>query len=80
MIPVGTGNDWGRMFGIPLDYEKAIKIISENKLMLHDVGLVSFFNGPEKKKRYFINIAGLGFESVVVKRTNIRKTRDMVAN
>ena len=75
LIPVGTGNDWGRMFGIPLDYEKAIKIISENKLMLHDVGLVSFFNGTGKKTRYFINIAGLGFESEVVRRTNIQKDK-----
>lgn len=75
LIPVGTGNDWGRMFGIPLDYKKAIKIISENKQMLHDIGTVSFFNGPEKKKRYFINIAGLGFESIVVRRTNIQKDK-----
>lgn len=73
LIPVGTGNDWGRMFGIPLDYPKAVKIISENKRMLHDVGLISFFNGNEKKKRYFINIAGLGFESVVVRKTNHQK-------
>jgi diacylglycerol kinase (ATP) len=73
LIPVGTGNDWGRMFGIPLDYEKAIKIISDNKQMAHDVGLVSFYNGKEKMNRYFINIAGLGFESVVVRRTNIQK-------
>lgn len=75
LIPVGTGNDWGRMFGIPLDYEKAIKIISDNKNMLHDVGLVSFFNGKEKINRYFINIAGLGFESEVVRRTNIQKDK-----
>jgi YegS/Rv2252/BmrU family lipid kinase len=75
LIPVGTGNDWGRMFGIPLDYEKAIRIIRDNKQMVHDVGLVSFFDGPEKKERYFINIAGLGFESVVVRRTNIQKDR-----
>jgi YegS/Rv2252/BmrU family lipid kinase len=75
LIPVGTGNDWGRMFGIPSDYEKAIKIISANKLMIHDIGLISFFNGTEKKSRYFINIAGLGFESVVVKRTNIQKDK-----
>lgn len=75
LIPVGTGNDWGRMFGIPLDYKTAIKIISENKQMLHDIGLVSYFDGPEKKNRYFINIAGLGFESVVVKRTNIQKDK-----
>lgn len=75
IIPVGTGNDWGRMFGIPLDYEKAVKIICDNNKMLHDVGFVSFFNGAEKMNRYFINIAGLGFESVVVRRTNIQKER-----
>jgi diacylglycerol kinase family enzyme len=73
LIPVGTGNDWGRMFGIPLDHEKAINIIIENKVLLHDVGLVSYFEGSRKKERYFINIAGLGFESVVVKRTNHQK-------
>jgi diacylglycerol kinase (ATP) len=75
LIPVGTGNDWGKMFGIPLDYEKAIRIIRDNKLMLHDIGQVSFYDGTEKKKRYFINIAGLGFESVVVMRTNKQKDR-----
>ena len=75
LIPVGTGNDWGRMFGIPLDYEKAVRIISEGKRMLHDIGLMTYFDGAEMKKRYFINIAGLGFESVVVKRTNYQKDR-----
>jgi YegS/Rv2252/BmrU family lipid kinase len=75
LIPVGTGNDWGRMFGIPLDYEKAVKIISTNKTMVHDVGMVSFHNGNEKLNRYFINIAGLGFESVVVRKTNIQKDK-----
>lgn len=73
LIPVGTGNDWGRMFGIPLDYKKAVKIIAENKQMLHDVGVISFYDGSVKQERYFINIAGLGFESVVVKRTNYQK-------
>lgn len=73
LIPVGTGNDWGRMFGIPLDYEKAVKIIAEKKTLVHDIGVVSYHNGSEKKLRYFINIAGLGFESVVVKKTNIQK-------
>lgn len=75
LIPVGTGNDWGRMFGIPLDYEKAVKIISDNKTLLHDVGLVTYYNSNEKKNRYFINIAGLGFESVVVRKTNHQKDK-----
>lgn len=75
LIPVGTGNDWGRMFGIPLNYEGAIRIINEARLMLHDVGVISYYNGHVKNKRYFINIAGLGFESVVVKRTNAQKDK-----
>ncbi|MGD0343134.1 MAG: acylglycerol kinase family protein, partial [Bacteroidales bacterium] len=36
MIPIGTGNDWGRMFGIPLVYEGAIEVIKAGKTMLHD--------------------------------------------
>ncbi len=75
LIPVGTGNDWGKMFGIVPDYEKAVRIISNGLTMLHDIGIVTYFDGNEKKKRYFINIAGLGFESVVVRRTNYQKER-----
>lgn len=75
LIPVGTGNDWGRMFGIPIDYEKAAGIIGGGRQMLHDIGVVHYSDGAERKQRYFINIAGLGFESLVVKRTNYQKER-----
>ena len=75
LIPVGTGNDWGRMFGIPLVYEGAVQVIGEGKLLLHDIGVVNYFDGEKKEKRYFINIAGLGFESVVVKKTNRQKEK-----
>ncbi len=75
MIPIGTGNDWGRMFGIPLVYEGAIEVIKAGKTMLHDIGLIDYYDGEKKEKRYFINIAGLGFESVVVKKTNKQKDK-----
>jgi YegS/Rv2252/BmrU family lipid kinase len=75
LIPVGTGNDWGRMFGIPLDYAGAVNIIKENKIMLHDAGVIQYTEGKESRTRYFINIAGVGFESAVVKRTNHQKER-----
>jgi YegS/Rv2252/BmrU family lipid kinase len=75
LIPVGTGNDWGRMFGIPLMYEGAVAAIRENKVIRHDVGLISYYSGNELHKRYFINIAGLGFEAVVVKKTNKQKDK-----
>jgi YegS/Rv2252/BmrU family lipid kinase len=75
IIPVGTGNDWGRMFGIPLVYEGSVRVIKENKQILHDIGVISYFNGQIKEKRYFLNIAGLGFEAVVVKKTNNQKDK-----
>jgi diacylglycerol kinase (ATP) len=75
LIPVGTGNDWCRMFGIPTSYAKAIQILKEGKQMLHDVGEIRFFEGDEERTRYFLNTAGLGFESVVVKRTNSQKEK-----
>ena len=75
MITVGTGNDWGRMFGIPNDYEGAIRVISQHKTRLQDTGMVYYFHGTEKNKRYFINIAGLGFDAVVAQRTNIQKDK-----
>ena len=77
IIPVGTGNDWGRMFGIPLIYEGAVQVIREGKQMLHDIGVIDYFNADVKTRTYFINIAGLGFEAVVVKKTNRQKDKGM---
>jgi YegS/Rv2252/BmrU family lipid kinase len=74
-IPVGTGNDWGRMFGIPLIYEGAVKVIKENNTLPHDVGVVRYYSGTTQETRYFINIAGLGFEALVVKKTNKQKQK-----
>lgn len=75
MVPVGTGNDWGRMFGIPLVYEGAVNVIKEDKTMLHDIGTISYYDGSEQHKRYFINIAGIGFEALVVSKTNMQKDK-----
>lgn len=75
MITVGTGNDWGKMFGIPPDYEDAIKVIAEGSTRLQDAGIVTYYRGISRESRYFINIAGIGFDAVVVKRTNLQRDR-----
>ncbi len=79
MIPVGTGNDWGRLFGIPNDYKKAAEVIARGRTTLHDAGLAYFYNGSIREKRYFINIAGLGFDALVVVRTNKQKKKGNVS-
>lgn len=73
MIPVGTGNDWGRMFHIPHDYKEAIDVLKKGDTFLQDGGMVSYQNSLSKKERYFVNIAGIGFDAAVVEQTNHMK-------
>jgi diacylglycerol kinase family enzyme len=63
------------MFGIPLVYEGAVNVIKENKTMPHDIGTITYYKDNEQHKRYFINIAGLGFEALVVSKTNKQKDK-----
>lgn len=75
MIPVGSGNDWCRMYGIPSDYQKAVGIIKSRKIFIQDVGVVKCRNGNENTERFFVNVAGLGFDAKVVQKTNKQKDK-----
>jgi diacylglycerol kinase (ATP) len=74
MIPVGTGNDWCRMFSIPNDYKQAIKLITKRKIFIQDTGTIKYISSDGvEKTRYFINMAGMGFDALVAKKTNRQK-------
>jgi YegS/Rv2252/BmrU family lipid kinase len=73
MITVGTGNDWGRMFNIPRGYADAISVIKNNHSFIQDAGVVKYFHGKDENSRYFVNIAGIGFDALVVSKTNKMK-------
>jgi YegS/Rv2252/BmrU family lipid kinase len=75
MISIGTGNDWGRMLKIPSDYEEAILTIKECRTFVQDAGIVSYMSDDNNVERYFVNIAGLGFDAVVTKKANRLKER-----
>lgn len=75
MIPIGTGNDWGRMYSIPFNYEKAIQIAAEENTFVQDVGKVTYQNGETVKGRYFVNVAGMGYDAVVASKTNMDKEK-----
>jgi len=75
MITVGTGNDWGRMFGIPQDYEEAIRTLLRNNTFIQDAGSVQYLKESNTENRYFVNIAGLGFDAEVVRKSNRMKER-----
>jgi diacylglycerol kinase (ATP) len=73
MITVGTGNDWGRMYGIPFDYKQAIRVIQQGKTFVQDTCLVKYTQGIKIKERYLVNMAGLGFDAEVALKVNRMK-------
>ena len=75
MIPVGTGNDWCRTFGIPFDYKAAIQILKKEKTFLQDVGKINYYRQNDPQLRYFINIAGMGYDALVAKKANLLKEK-----
>lgn len=75
MIPVGTGNDWIKTFGIPNHYKAAIKIIKEGKTMRQDIGCITFSENGLARTSYFANMAGFGFDAVAAAMTNQLKNK-----
>ena len=73
MVPVGTGNDWIKTFGIPDNYQKAIDVIMEYKTVLQDVGEIACHIKGKTTRRYFVNIAGFGFDALVARKANALK-------
>lgn len=65
IIPAGTGNDLAKELGVSENLDEALNIIANNKGKKIDLGLL---NG-----RYFINMAGLGFDAAVAHRVNDKR-------
>ncbi len=75
IITVGTGNDWGRMYHFPDSYAAQVEIIKSGKSFFQDVGKVHYKYDTSESYRYFVNIAGMGYDALVVKKTNKMKEK-----
>ena len=73
MIMVGTGNDWARTYDIPLSYKSSVEIIQRENSFRQDAGIVTYYRGETKESRYFVNVAGMGFDALVAHKTNLQK-------
>ena len=73
VIPVGTGNDWVKTYNIPNDYKKAIKIIKNGVTNQQDLGKINLCN-QEDRPIYFNNLAGIGFDGLVVSKVGKYKS------
>jgi YegS/Rv2252/BmrU family lipid kinase len=67
VIPTGTGNDWARTLGITRRPADIARAIADGRTMLHDVGAIDL-PGREPARRWFINVAGAGYDAYVTER------------
>jgi len=75
VIPVGTGNDWIKTFGIPNKYPEAIQMIRKGDTMKQDIGRIVYTSNNMAKVCYFANMAGFGFDAMVATKTNQLKNK-----
>ena len=65
VIPIGTGNDWVKTHSIPLSFQEAIETIKKGALATQDIGKLTVQNSS-KPPVFFNNLAGVGFDGLVV--------------
>jgi diacylglycerol kinase (ATP) len=60
LLPLGTGNDFGRSIGVPVDLEAAIEVIRAGETRAIDLVRVT-----SDEVRYFVNVSAGGFSGLV---------------
>lgn len=74
LLPVGTGNDWIKTHHIPNDYRQVIELMRTERTMLHDIGIIHYQDPQgQPTSRYFLNVAGLGYDAFVTKASNEKR-------
>ncbi len=70
LIPRGTGNDWGRFWGLTRDYNKSTDVFFKGKTQPIDIGKGEYDMEGKMESHFFINSIGLGLDAAVVNLTH----------
>lgn len=70
IIPGGTGSDFIRIMGIARDPAQACRVALGHETRSVDIGEIRCQRDGKEITRYFVNVAGLGFDSEVCVRVN----------
>ena len=76
VLATGTGQDFGRTYGIPAKLDDAIRLALDGKPRAIDVGRAAFV-GPDGSEttRYFANVGSAGMSGAVARRANSMSKR-----
>jgi len=66
VLPCGTGQDFGRTYGIPSRLEDAVRVALGSHAKTIDLGRVTYAGG----ERYFANVGSVGMSGAVAGRAN----------
>ncbi|MFC2005299.1 diacylglycerol/lipid kinase family protein [Chloroflexota bacterium] len=69
VISTGTGSDFARSAGIPRQYVNCCSLLTSQRRLLIDVGVVEYQSNGRTVKRFFVNAAGIGFDAAAVETT-----------
>lgn len=73
-LALGTGNDWSRSLALPRDPVALAAVIRRDAAVPHDAGRIDLLagSGGVRETRWFINVAGAGFDAHVIERMPAR--------
>ena len=70
-IPLGTGMDFGRTYGIPSNFDDAVRTAVDGRTRTIDVGRVNYRTwAGDDEERYVVNVGSVGMSAAVAQRAN----------
>jgi YegS/Rv2252/BmrU family lipid kinase len=76
LLPVGTGNDWARQYGISAAPQERLEKLKAQQTVFQDAGMVEYVAEGETRKRYFINVAGMAYDGFIGKKLTERPAQN----
>ena len=73
LMPRGTGNDYGRYWGLTKRFKEALRRFFEGTGHPIDVGCVTYWRNAIEHHRYFINSVGFGVDPLCCKKAETLK-------
>ena len=67
VVPLGTGNDFARMLGMPRTLWSAVAALRTSLPVRVDYGVVRWWTGGRPAQRLFVNAVGVGFDARVAR-------------
>lgn len=76
VLPIGSGNDFASMVGVPLPIDEAVRCLVGRRTRIVDIGTATISDGKSELYRYFDNNLGVGLEAAVtLEAVKIRRLR-----